>query len=74
MRPNVGRADRMFRLILGVALAAAALLLDLALFNDPLWFWGAMGIAAILIVTATVPVCPLYRLLGVSTCKTHVDR
>jgi len=69
MRQNIGIADRVLRLILGLALTAAALFPGLTLFADPLWFWGAIGIATILIVTATVRLCPLYALLGVSTCK-----
>jgi uncharacterized membrane protein YccC len=66
---NVGTADRIVRLILGVALAALALFSGLASFTEPLWFWGALSVSAILIVTAIVRFCPLYAPFGVSTCK-----
>lgn len=66
---NVGTADRIVRLILGVALAALALFSGLAPFAEPLWFWGALIVSAILIVTAIVRFCPLYAPFGISTRK-----
>ena len=66
---NVGTADRIVRLILGVALAAMALFSGLPAFAEPLWFWGALIVAAILIVTAVVRFCPLYAPFGISTRK-----
>ncbi len=69
MQVNVGTPDRLVRVILGLALAAAALFSGLPLFTEPLWFWGALAVAAILIVTAALRFCPLYAPFGISTCK-----
>lgn len=69
MQVNVGTPDRLVRVILGLALAAAALFSRLPLFTEPLWFWGALAVAAILIVTAALRFCPLYTPFGISTCK-----
>ncbi|MNU10513.1 hypothetical protein D3C72_2577000 [compost metagenome] len=41
----------------------------LALFATPLWFWASIVVGAVLIVTAIVRFCPLYAILGLSTCK-----
>jgi multidrug transporter EmrE-like cation transporter len=62
---NVGRADRIARLLGGMVLIGIA-------------FWGVLattaaiglGVAgAVLVGTAAVGFCPLYRLLGLSTCS-----
>ena len=56
---NVGKADRIIRLLLGALLAAAA-----AALGHP--WWSAGG--AVLILTAAFARCPLYPLFGWSTC------
>lgn len=69
MKPNVGTADRLLRIILGLGLGALALFSGLPIFAEPVWFWVALGIGVVLIVTATVRFCPLYAPFGLSTCK-----
>lgn len=69
MRINVGSADRVVRLILGVILIAAPFLSGLSLFASPLPFWGAVVVGAVLVLTAAVRFCPLYTIFGLSTCK-----
>ncbi|WP_206454363.1 YgaP family membrane protein [Aurantimonas marina] len=59
---NVGTADRVVRILLGIALAAYAYT-SLA---SP-WSWVAYAVAAILILTALVRFCPAYALFGAST-------
>lgn len=65
MSANVGSADRLIRIILGLALLALAFMSG----------WGALGttisavVGIVLVVTAFVRFCPLYRLIGVRTCK-----
>ena len=56
---NVGSADRAFRMLLGVGLLALA-------FVGPRTPWGYLGLVAI--ATAVMGSCPLYTLLGLSTC------
>lgn len=61
---NVGIAERVVRIVVGFLLIAYAV---------PIWFapsgWNSIGwIGVIPLVTGIVGTCPLYRLLGVSTC------
>lgn len=60
MNSNVGGADRIVRVILGVAIVAAGLY-----FRS---WWGAIGVVPIL--TATIGWCPLSTPFGLSTCGT----
>lgn len=55
---NVGTADRVARIVVGVALLALALTGRSA--------WGWLGV--IPLATALVGSCPLYTLFGVRTC------
>lgn len=69
MRINVGTPDRIARIVIGAVLVLLPLLSGLALFATPLWFWASIVVGAVLIVTAIVRFCPLYAILGLSTCK-----
>lgn len=57
---NVGNIDRILRFALGIALLSIA-------FTGPKTPWGFIGFIPLL--TATLRTCPLYTLLGFSTCK-----
>jgi hypothetical protein len=59
MKTNEGTLDRALRVGLGVALLALV-------FVGPRSAWGLVGL--IPLITGVVGFCPLYRLLGVSTC------
>ncbi|MFM5894138.1 MAG: DUF2892 domain-containing protein [Novosphingobium sp.] len=59
-KTNVGSADRLFRIVLGLVLIALV-------FVGPKTPWGWIGI--IPLVTGFLRTCPLYSLIGVSTCK-----
>lgn len=59
-RTNVGNADRLLRIVLGLALIALV-------FVGPRTQWGWIGIVPLL--TGMLRTCPLYSLIGVSTCK-----
>jgi membrane-associated protease RseP (regulator of RpoE activity) len=68
MSKNVGTIDRVIRLIIGVALIAFAVHIG---FPETGWNWlGWIGVVPIL--TALFGMCPLYRLIGVSTCATNL--
>ena len=56
---NEGSIDRIIRVVLGVALLSLTIV-------GPKSLWGLIGIVPI--VTGLVGFCPLYRLVGVSTC------
>lgn len=57
---NVGTVDRVLRFTLGIVLLSLA-------FTGPKSAWGFLGFIPLL--TATMRSCPLYTLLGFSTCK-----
>ncbi|HWP34890.1 MAG TPA: DUF2892 domain-containing protein [Thermodesulfobacteriota bacterium] len=60
MTRNVCRADRAIRAALGLGV------LSLVVAGPETW-WGLLGIVPL--GTALAGYCPLYRLLGVSTCR-----
>lgn len=60
MKLNVGGIDKILRVILGVALIAAAA-------TGALPAWGYIGIVPL--VTGLVNFCPLYTVLGFSSRK-----
>ena len=64
MTTNVGTIDRIFRAIVGIVLIAYAI---------PVWFpvtgWNWVGwIGVVPLATAVFGICPLYGMLGISTC------
>ena len=68
MKKNMGGADRILR-----ALAVAPLAVVAALLVGPGSVLGIvlLAVAAIMALTALVGFCPLYPLLGISTCRVH---
>lgn len=62
MKCNVGKVDRFVRLVLTLVLAAVAYTYNIV------WLYV---VAAILLLTALFGLCPVYALLGKSTCKEH---
>lgn len=62
MKRNMSGLDRGLRAVVGIALLGWALLTD-----HPLHWWGLLGVLPLL--TAGIGFCPLYRLLGISTCR-----
>lgn len=69
MTANLGNIDRLMRLVLGIALFAAPLLNIPAIWSNGLFAYASMAVGLVLAITALARFCPLYRLLGVSTCK-----
>ena len=57
---NVGRLDRILRIIIGLALISLV-------FIGPQTPWGWVGIVPLL--TGAIRWCPPYALLGINTCK-----
>jgi hypothetical protein len=62
MTKNVGPIDRIIRIILGGAL------LYLALFAQPNGYNWIGWLGVIPLLTAVIGNCPLYSILGLSTC------
>jgi Protein of unknown function (DUF2892) len=58
MKTNIGNIDRLIRLVLGVLIAGLGF-----------YFQSWWGIAAIVpLATASISFCPLYAVVGLSTC------
>jgi hypothetical protein len=57
---NEASFDRVARVVLGLAVLSLA-------FIGPQTAWGYLGL--IFVVTGLVGFCPIYRVLGISTCK-----
>ncbi len=69
MTVNMGTMDRAVRLVLGVALIAAALFSGWSAFDGAALKYGAVVIGIVMLATATLRFCPLYTMLGVKTCR-----
>ena len=63
---NMGTADRILRAaVVAVALVVVAIVVGVSSAVGII----ALVVAAVMVLTAAVGFCPLYRLVGVSTCK-----
>ena len=60
MKRNLGTLDRVIRIVIGVALIAAAA-------TGQIGWWGWLGIVPL--GTALIGNCALYSLLGINTCR-----
>lgn len=67
MQCNVGGAERGFRLVIGVAAIAAAIIISM----DTGWTIGLWVIGAIGLLTALLRYCPLNSLIGRNTCRSR---
>lgn len=59
MKINVGRTDKTVRVVLGV------IIIGLGIYFKS--WWGLVGLVPLL--TGVMNFCPIYRLLGISTCQ-----
>ena len=59
MKTNVGGIDRVLRIVLGLALIALTL-------TGAIGAWGWIGLVPL--ATAAMGFCPLYTVLGFSSC------
>lgn len=57
---NVGTVDRVIRVVIGIVLIGLV-------FVGPRTPWGWIGLVPL--ATAFISWCPIYRLLGLRTCK-----
>ena len=61
MKANVGGIDRVLRIVIGLALIALTLTL-----TGTIGAWGWIGLVSL--ATAAMGFCPLYTVLGFSSC------
>ena len=60
MTRNLGQLDRIARLVVGALLVLLAL-------TGTIGIWGYLGL--VLVGTAFVNFCPIYKVLGLKTCQ-----
>lgn len=69
MTANLGNADRVLRAIFGLVLIVAPLLNVPTIWSSAALSYGSMAVGLVLVATALFRFCPLYRIVGMSTCK-----
>ncbi|HEY9040151.1 MAG TPA: DUF2892 domain-containing protein [Roseovarius sp.] len=70
MTINMGTADRVIRAIVGLVLILAPFMTSWAVFSTQWVMYLSIVIGIILAGTAIFGMCPLYRIIGVNTCRT----
>jgi hypothetical protein len=65
MKTNVGATDKTIRIVIGVVFIILAVLTK---------SWWLVIIGLIPLITGLIGYCPLYTLLGISTCKVKTDK
>jgi hypothetical protein len=70
---NVGTIDRVLRAVLGIVLIAAPFVGSPEMLGSfasgGTWWWVPVAVGVVLLGTAAVRFCPLYRLIGMRTCR-----
>ncbi|OIQ26952.1 MAG: hypothetical protein BM562_15740 [Alphaproteobacteria bacterium MedPE-SWcel] len=66
---NMGTFDRLARTVLGLILLAAPYLSGLALLEGRIATVLLVAVGVVMLGTAALGNCPLYRILGLRTCK-----
>jgi hypothetical protein len=69
MVPNLGNLDRAIRFLAGLVFFFAPLGNIPPIWSSSVLAYAIMAIGVILIATSLFRFCPLYRILGISTCK-----
>lgn len=59
MKCNVGKTDKIIRILAGIVIIALGLYFQS--------WWGVIGV--VLLATAAFSICPAYLPFGISTCK-----
>lgn len=65
MQTNIGDSERIARLIAGVVLVILPFLLSFT----TLWTWVAVIVGLVLIATALLRFCPVWKMLGICTTE-----
>lgn len=69
MTANLGNPDRLIRTLLGLVLIAGPLLNLPPVWSSAVLAYGSIAVGLVLLLTSLFQFCPLYRILGLSTCK-----
>ena len=66
MKKNIGNTDRFVRVMFGIILL---IIFTSGAITNSLWNWIILAVSLVLIITAFATFCPLYALLGKSSCE-----
>ncbi|MCF2904116.1 DUF2892 domain-containing protein [Octadecabacter sp. CECT 8868] len=69
MTANIGTIDRVFRFVLGVVLVLAPFVSGMALFASTPATVISVIVGIVMLATASMRFCPLYRIFGIRTCQ-----
>lgn len=69
MGKNIGSVDRILRLIVGALLLVLPFASGIEMFDTGPMKFGTAIVGLVLVFTALVKFCPLYRIFGIRTCK-----
>lgn len=69
MKANVGTIDRGLRFILGIVLIALPFVGGMEVFASSTATAVSVIVGAVMLLTSALKFCPLYRILGIQTCK-----
>jgi hypothetical protein len=69
MVTNIGSFDRRVRLALGAALLVLPFVSNINLFESPAACAVSVIAGLVMVGTSAMKFCPLYRILGIRTCK-----
>lgn len=67
---NVGRIERLIRILLGVLVLGIGVFANLPLFGTAI----ALMLGSIALVTGVIEYCPLWTLFGVNTCQPRMSQ
>lgn len=70
MNRNVGSLDQSLRTVTGAVAGTASIAILLGAISLPMLLSPVLGLVAVMMLaTATVGTCPMYSVLGVSSCS-----
>lgn len=69
MQKNVGSIDKILRLVIGLTLLVLPFVMEGI--SGGLMTAGMVVVGIVLVGTAIFTRCPLYKLLGINTCRTQ---
>lgn len=66
---NVGKMDRVIRVVVGAAMMALPYITSFPLWEMSIARWGIPAAGLVFVLTGLFSFCPIYRILGINSCK-----
>lgn len=70
MTANVGTVDRVLRALIGIILIALPFTTFVPALQSGVMTYVSVIVGVVLLATAVFSFCPIYRVLGMKTCRT----